>query len=107
MSAMWAQIPYIAICLVGILAIFHVQHYREIRGIRWWLYNVMAIAIAWEAIDAWGYGTPGFPASRWLLLPVLTATLVWMAIADWQKRKRWARTAKVRAAGSSHARGVR
>lgn len=89
MRAMWAaQIPYIATCLVGVLAIFHVQHYRVIRGARWWLYNVLVAALCWEAIDAWQYGAPGWPASRWLLLPTLTATLVWTAISDWQQRRR-------------------
>ena len=85
---MAAQIPYIALCLAGVMAIFHVQQYRVIRGCRWWLYNVLATAPLWEAIDAWKYAPPGWPASRWLLTPSLAATLVWTAVLDWRERRR-------------------
>lgn len=86
--SMLAQIPYIAVCLAGMFAIFNVQHYRRVRGVRWWVYNLLVVALAWEAFDAWRYGAPGFPASRWLLLPTLTTTLVWTSFSDWRKRRK-------------------
>lgn len=88
MRMMGIQLFYMAICLAGIVAIFHVQRYRVTTGTRWWLYNVLALALCWEAFDAWKFGTPGFPASRWLLIPSMSAVLVWTAIVDWRRRRR-------------------
>lgn len=97
MKSMIPQLLYIAVCLAGVIAIFHVQRYRigaaidhsvTAAGCRWWLYNVLAVAILWEAIDAYKYGPPGWPASRWLLMPAASATLVWTAVVDWLRRRR-------------------
>lgn len=80
MKSMAWQVPYILFCLAGLLAIFHIQRHRSIGGCRWWLYNVLALALIWEGFDAWKYGTPGWPASRWLLVPAMTLLLAWRAI---------------------------
>lgn len=86
--AAW-QLLYIAICLAGIGAIFHLQRYRYrwARGCRYWLYTVVAFGLGWEAIDAWKYGVPGWPGSRWILVPSLVAVMAWSAIADWRERR--------------------
>ncbi len=87
--ATW-QLLYIAICLAGILAVFHLQvcRHRHARGCRYWLYSLLAFGLGWEALDAWKYGVPGFPGSRWILVPSLVAVMVWAAATDWIDRRK-------------------
>lgn len=83
------QLAYIAACLAGMFAVFHLQRFRH-RHAAWWLwwtYTAIAGALAWEAIDAWKYAPPGWPASRWLLLPALAIVMVHAAIVDNRKRR--------------------
>lgn len=88
-DAMIAQVVYIACCLIAMGAIAFLQGNRmkDARGCLWWAYNVLLLAIGWEAIDAYMFGAPGFPASRWLLLPSLAMVKTWWAVSDWHKAK--------------------
>lgn len=85
-----AQLFYIACCACAIYAIFHLQRYRHIRGAcsPYCAYTLVAFAIGWELIDAWQRGAPGFPSSRWLLIPMLMFSFGWEAWTDWRTRKR-------------------
>lgn len=86
---MIAQLFYSACCAGAMYAIFHLQRYRHSRGdcSPFCAYTLLLIGIGWELIDAWKYGAPGFPSSRWLLLPILAFSFGWEAIADWRTRK--------------------
>ena len=78
------QLSYIAVCLAGMFAIFALQRgrHRCACALLWWTYTALAAALAWEAIDAWKYAPPGWPASRWILIPALVTVLIWAAWAD-------------------------
>ncbi|CAB4147407.1 hypothetical protein UFOVP1020_20 [uncultured Caudovirales phage] len=83
--AVWViQIAYIAVCLAGMFAIFALQRgrHRCACALLWWTYTALAAALAWEAIDAWQYAPPGWPASRWILIPALVTVLIWAAVND-------------------------
>ena len=82
------QLFYIAVCLAGMFAIFALQRgrHRYACALLWWTYTALAAALAWEAIDAWQYSPPGWPASRWILMPALVTVLVWAAVNDWRKQ---------------------
>lgn len=80
------QLAYIAACLAGMFAIFNLQRgrHRDAPTWLWWTYTILAGALAWEAIDAWKYSPPGWPASRWFLIPALAAVMI---RAAWTDRK--------------------
>ena len=84
------QLAYIFVCTIGVGAVFHLQHYRygDARGCHYWLYSLVAFGLGWEAIDAWKYGVPGWPGSRWVLVPAIVAVMAWAAASDWLNRKR-------------------
>ena len=88
-AAWLIQIAYIAVCLAGMFAIFALQRgrHRCACTLLWWTYTALAGGLAWEAIDAWKYAPPGWPASRWVLVPALAVVMTWAAISDWRKRK--------------------
>ena len=88
-AAWLIQIAYIAICLAGMFAIFALQRgrHRNAPTLIWWTYTVLAGALAWEAIDAWKYAPPGWPASRWFLVPAMTIVLIYAAVMDGRKRR--------------------
>lgn len=83
---MVAQIIYITLCLLAMGAIFHVQEYRS--SSLWWAYTILTFGLGWEAIDAWKYGAPGWPSSRWVMVPSLTIILVTVAVSEWRQRRR-------------------
>jgi hypothetical protein len=85
-----ARLFYAACCLAAIYAIFHLQRYRHLKGdcSPYCAYTLVAFAIAWEMIDAWKFGAPGFPSSRWLLVPMLTFSFGWEAWMDLRQRRR-------------------
>lgn len=88
------QISYIAICLAVMVSIFGLQtgRHRHARGCHYWGFTALAFACGWEAIDCWKYGAPGFPSSRWVLMPALLLVLAWTAIADrYSVGPRWRR----------------
>ena len=82
------QLLYIACCLVALGAIFVQQRYRyrNARKLRWWLYSLLALGVAYEGIEAFKYGAPAFPAGRWILMPALSGVLFWAAAKDWKGR---------------------
>ncbi|MFO1081859.1 MAG: hypothetical protein U1E23_14670 [Reyranellaceae bacterium] len=84
MKVAWLQLLYIGLCLASMVAVFWLQagRHRDAKGCLWWSYSLLAFALGWEAIDAWKFGAPGFPASRWLLVPALLVVMAWAAIAD-------------------------
>lgn len=84
-----ARLFYAGCCLGGIYAVFHLQRYRHTKGdcSPYCAYTLVAFALGWELIDAWKYGAPGFPSSRWLLVPMLTFSFGWEAMADWRSRR--------------------
>lgn len=86
------QLAYIAVCLAGMFAIFTLQRHRHRKAaaLLWWTYTALAYALAWEAIDAWNYAPPGWPASRWLLVPALAAIMTAAAVRDWKSERRTA-----------------
>jgi len=86
---MLLQLAYIAVCLVGIVAIIALQQgrYRAACGCRWWLLSALAVGLAYEALEAWKWGVPGWPASRWITMPTLSASLTWSAFDDWRERR--------------------
>lgn len=83
------QVVYLAICIATLYAILHLQRYRFLNhGCGpFCAFTILSWAVAWEAVDCWVYGPPGFPASRWLLMPSLAAIFSWAAVEDWQKRR--------------------
>ena len=86
--AVWLlQLAYIAVCLAGMFAIFALQRgrHRCACALLWWTYTALAGALAWEAIDAWKYAPPGWPASRWILIPALSAVMIAAAVKDWRR----------------------
>lgn len=91
MIPLWSiQLLYIAACLAGMFAIFALQRgrHRDSCAWIWWTYTALAGALAWEAIDAWKYAPPGWPASRWILIPALSAIMIRAAVEDWRKAHR-------------------
>lgn len=80
---------YVGICFLVILAVFHIQRSRYMEGAcsPFCLYTIVAMCAGWEGIDAALYGSPGFPASRWFLMPALAGALGWEAFADWNGMK--------------------
>lgn len=84
---MW-KVLYIAICLKGIAAIFQLQafRYHDAKGCRYFLYTLVALGFGWEAIDAGLYGPPGFPSSRWVLIPAAVGALTWTAFDAYRTR---------------------
>lgn len=85
----WAvQLGYIALCLAGMFAVFDLQRnrHRNAPCLLWWTYNVLAGSMVWEAIDAFKYAPPGWPASRWFLIPSITVVLIYAVITDRRKR---------------------
>lgn len=82
------QLLYIVCCLVALAAIFVQQQYRlrGARGCRWWLYSLLALGVAYEAMEAWKFGAPALPAGRWIVMPALAAVLAWSAANDWKSR---------------------
>lgn len=82
------QLLYIACCLVALGAIFVQQQYRlrDARGCRWWLYSLLALGVAYEAMEAFKFGAPALPAGRWIVMPALAAVLAWSAANDWRAR---------------------
>lgn len=90
MIPVWlVQSLYIVACLAGMFAIFHLQRFRH-RNAPWWLwwtYTALAGALAWEAIDAWKYTPPGWPASRWVLIPALAVVMIRAVCADRRTRR--------------------
>jgi len=82
------QALYIATCLVAIGAIFVQQRYRlrRAKGCRWWLYTLLALGLAYEALEALKYGAPALPAGRWIVVPALAAVMAWAAANDWKSR---------------------
>ena len=88
MIPVWlVQLLYIATCLAGMFAIFCLQRgrHRDACAWLWWTYTALAGALAWEAIDAWKYAPPGWPASRWILIPALSAVMIAAAVKDWRR----------------------
>ena len=83
------QLWYIVVCLAGMFAIFALQRgrHRNAPSWLWWTYTVLAGALAWEALDAWKYAPPGWPASRWFLIPSLSAVMIYGAVIDGRKRR--------------------
>lgn len=80
---------YVLCCLVAIVAIAMQQQYRyrRARGCRWWLYSALAFGLAYEALEAWTFGAPAFPAGRWFVIPPLAAVMTWAAAKDWHRRE--------------------
>lgn len=78
------QALYIALCLVCVGAIFALQSGRHAhaRAHLYWSYSALIFGLGWEALDAWKYGVPGFPGSRWVLLPALAIVLICKVAAD-------------------------
>ena len=83
------QLVYIATCLAGMFAIFALQRgrHRNAPAWLWWTYTALAGALFWEAIDAWKYAPPGWPASRWILIPALAVIMIYAAVVDGRKRR--------------------
>lgn len=81
---MMGAILYTAMCGVVILAAFWLQSYRHraSRACIYWSYSLLAFAMAWEIIDTWQRGAPGFPASRWFLVLALDVILVGAVLKD-------------------------
>lgn len=88
------QLIYIGLCLVGIGAVFALQAGRHARAksCLYWSFTALAFGLGWEAIDAWKYGVPGWPGSRWILLPALDVVMIWAALDDWREQRRAVRT---------------
>lgn len=86
--AAW-QLVYIALCLIGMVSVFTLQvgRHRFAKGCLYWSFSALAFALGWEAIDAWKFGVPGFPGSRWILLPALDVVLAWAAVSDWREER--------------------
>jgi hypothetical protein len=83
---MLERIIYCTACVVVMLAVFNLQHYRHAgaKGCLWWSWNVVAFALGWEAIAAWLEGAPPFPSPRWLLVFGLAFVLTWAAVVSWR-----------------------
>ena len=88
------RLLYGATCIVSIIAIFNLQAWRHRasgRIIRW-SYTALTLALGWEVLDCLIYnGAPGFPSSRWVLVPALGIILGSAAFKDWRERKLFAK----------------
>jgi hypothetical protein len=84
------RLLYGLVCIFTMIAIFNLQAWRHRasgRIVRW-SYTALAFALGWEVLDCLIYsGVPGFPASRWVLVPALGVILSAAAFKDWNKRK--------------------
>lgn len=87
---MIAQAVYLMLCGATLYAILHLQRYRFLKCGRghFCALTVLSWGVAWEGVDCWLFGPPGFPASRWLIMPSLLAIFGWAAIEDHVNRKK-------------------
>lgn len=82
------QLTYMLICAVAMCSVINLQAYRH-RGansLLWWSYTILTFGVGWELIDAYKSGPPGFPSSRWVLMPTLAFVLAVAAVEDWRDR---------------------
>lgn len=87
---MIAQVVYIAVCAATLYAILHLQRYRFLKDGcgPFCAFTLLSWGVVWEGVDCWLFGAPGFPSSRWLIMPSLFAIFCWQAIEDHLKRKK-------------------
>lgn len=84
------RVAYLLICAVTLYAILHLQRYRYLsEGCGpFCAFTALAWAVVWEGVDCWVYGPPGFPSSRWVLMPSVMVIFGWSAIDNYLQRRK-------------------
>lgn len=84
MPQSFADSLYLLCCAVAFVAAVDLQlgRHRRAKACVWWAYTVLTIGLAWEALDAWNFGPPDFPSTRWVLLPALAVVEAAAALKD-------------------------
>lgn len=79
---------YVGICAVTIAGALDLQvgRHRRSKACIWWAYTILVLGLFWEMIDAFRFGPPDFPSTRWLLIPALGLIQVGAALKDRLRR---------------------